>query len=424
MKEPHFAFYGHFGVGNLGNDTTFESALFGARKVFPHARITCVCRGPSEISKKYGIAVLPVDIDEDRRPGKGRSPRFNRNIFLRIFNRITDELYFWIHQPKWFREVDQFIVVGTGAIHDGNLPPWNVPYDLFKWCLAARLGGATVVFMSVGAGPINNPVSRLLLLQALRMGAYRSYRDKASFRFLASVGFDTRQDRLYPDVVFSLPVEGGVSNGAEVDSVKRVGLGVIAYYGGHGADGESIYRAYIAKLKSFATWLLSEGYDIRLLTGDLENDPRPAQELVYFIQNQTQPGWSARVIFEPMANAQDLHNQILKTDIVIASRFHNLVAALMAGRPVISIGFHEKNDSLMEDFGLSAYCQHIEELDTDKLIVQFNDMKSLLVPTSLNIQSKVIKYRESLDEQYQTVFSALRSSKFKSPIISQDRYVS
>jgi polysaccharide pyruvyl transferase WcaK-like protein len=401
MIKKHIVFYGHFGVGNLGNDTTLESAIHNAKKIHPDAMITCICRGPSVISSKYGIVALPVDIDEDRRPGEGS--RLKKNVFFRVINRIKDELAFWIIRPKWFKTVDHFVVVGTGAIHDGTAPPWNVPYDLFKWCGAARLGGAKVVFMSVGAGPIYHPVSRFLFLQALRMATYRSFRDKASFRFLESVGFDARKDHLYPDVVFSLPVNDKNTDCTDQDHAMRVGLGVLAYYGRH-ADftaGEQIYQTYVNKLKLFSVWLLREGFSIRFLTGDLENDPRPADELVEFIKQQAQPGWRDRVFAEPISNVQELTNQIIKTDIVVASRFHNIVAALMVGRPVISIGFHEKNDSIMQEFGLENYCQNIEELDVDKLIAQFVELRSNLASTSLNIQKQVLEYQSLLEEQYQ-----------------------
>ena len=403
MRAPHIVLYGHFGVGNLGNDTTLEFAIYNIRKIQPDVAITCICRGPHVISKKYGIDALPVDIDEDRRPGEGIP--LKKNFFFRIVNRIKDELGFWTSRTKWFRSVDRFIVVGTGAIYDGTAPPWNVPYDLFKWCSAARLGGAKVIFMSVGAGPIYHPVSRFLFLKALRMASYRSFRDRASLRFLESVGFDTAKDHLYPDVVFSLPVAGENVKGPNTNQANRVGLGVIGYYGEHHDvnAGKSIYQEYVDKLKEFSLWLLNEGFCIRFLTGDLENDREPAIELMEFINHQGQPDWRGRVIAEPISTVQELTNQIVETDIVVASRFHNIIAALMVGRPVISIGFHEKNDSLMKEFGLENYCQDIEELDIDKLIEQFTTMKSIASLTSLNIQRKVLEYQKMLREQYEIV---------------------
>ena len=66
--------------------------------------------------------------------------------------------------------------------------------------------------------------------------------------------------------------------------------------------------------------------------------------------------------------------QILETELIVATRFHNIVAALSAGRPAISIGYAEKNDALLEQVGLGAFCQWIEGLDTSRLIADFQTL--------------------------------------------------
>lgn len=406
MGAPHIVLYGHFGVGNLGNDTTLEAALYQIRKLYPAATVTCVCRGPRVIAARFGVATLPVDVSEDRTPGE--STQSEPNKLLRLVTRVVDELDFWVRRTLWFRSVDHFMVVGTGAIYDGTAPPWNMPYDLFKWCRAAKLGGAKVSFLSVGAGPIVHPVSRLLMLNALRGAAYRSYRDVASFQYLHSVGFDTKADKLYPDLVFSLPVTVEGATAINLAHPQRIGLGVIGYYGpSHDTvGGKPIYQAYVGKLKEFVQWLLQQGYSVRLLTGDLENDRQPADELLAFVRSQGLPEWQERILAEPIATVDDLSRQIAQTDLVIASRFHNLIGALMLGRPVMSVGFHAKNDSLMAEMGLQAYCQHIEQLEVAQLIAQFQLLLADLKPTVQRIQQKNAHYRQLLDEQYRHVLSA------------------
>jgi polysaccharide pyruvyl transferase WcaK-like protein len=58
-------------------------------------------------------------------------------------------------------------------------------------------------------------------------------------------------------------------------------------------------------------------------------------------------------------------------DIVVATRFHNVVGALALGKPVISVGYAKKNDMLLAGLGLGDFCQHIESLDPDLLMRQF-----------------------------------------------------
>jgi polysaccharide pyruvyl transferase WcaK-like protein len=42
------------------------------------------------------------------------------------------------------------------------------------------------------------------------------------------------------------------------------------------------------------------------------------------------------------------------------------------GRAPISLGYALKNDELMAEFGLGAFCQHIERFDTGVLMEQFD----------------------------------------------------
>lgn len=405
VHPPHVVLFGHYGVGNLGNDSSLEAALHGVRTHLPSATVTCVCRGPRVVAERYGIATLPMDVNEDRGPADPGQAR--PGLPRKLARRALDEVDFWVRRTRWLRTVDRFIVAGTGAIYDATSPPWNVPYDLFKWCRAAKIAGVKIVFLSVGAGPVVHRASRLLMLNALGIASYRSYRDTASFRYLQSVGFDTTRDRLCPDLVFGLALPDApppeVTNGHPL----RVGVGVMAYYGpAHDTTGGApLYRAYVAQMTRFVHWLLDQGHHVRLLTGDVDNDPQPAHEILASVREAGRPEWQARIVSEPIASAHALSLQIAQTDLVIASRFHNLVGALMLGRPVMSVGFHEKNDALMADMGLADYCQHIERIDVDRLIRQFDALRAQLGPVARRIVQKTADYRAALEEQYRCVLS-------------------
>ena len=92
---------------------------------------------------------------------------------------------------------------------------------------------------------------------------------------------------------------------------------------------------------------------------------------------------------------------MIDTDIIVASRFHNVVCALKLSKPTISIGYEAKNDDLMEHMGLGAFCQHIERFDVDDLIQQF---EALLLGKSLyegRVRRKLALMQETLARQEQ-----------------------
>jgi polysaccharide pyruvyl transferase WcaK-like protein len=59
----------------------------------------------------------------------------------------------------------------------------------------------------------------------------------------------------------------------------------------------------------------------------------------------------------------------------VATRFHNVLLALLCDKLVISISFHHKCESLM---GLLEYCLDINAFQADKLIEKFCKLETKL----------------------------------------------
>jgi polysaccharide pyruvyl transferase WcaK-like protein len=246
---------------------------------------------------------------------------------------------------------------------------------------------------------------------ALSLADYRSYRDEFSRRYLESIGFNSSQDRVCPDLAFSLatseilpsPDPHRSGNG------RIVGLGLMDYYGQHRSpqEGERIYQRYVEGTARFAAWLLEHGYIVRLLVGDLSYDKRVKGDVRRLLE---QKGWACdteRVIDEPISSADELYAQLARTDMVVATRFHNVLLALMLNRPVIALSYHEKMRSLMAGMGLADYCQDAAVLDVPGLIEQFTRLERNAETLSASIKQKAEEYRAALDEQYGRIFGDL-----------------
>ena len=61
-------------------------------------------------------------------------------------------------------------------------------------------------------------------------------------------------------------------------------------------------------------------------------------------------------------------------DLVVASRFHNLLCALKVGVPTLSISYARKNDVLQASMGLGDFCHPAAEIDFDRLVAQFREL--------------------------------------------------
>src|SRR5262249_51653949 len=158
----------------------------------------------------------------------------------------------FLHALKVARSLDVLFIPGTGVLDDFGATPTGLPYDLWRWCHAAKWAGAKIGFVSIGAGPIVRSLSRMLMKSAARCAAYRSYRDLPSKAFVNSIAMRTPQDPVFPDLAFGLPAP---ARPAREEGPLVVAVGVMAYFGWQGADGAAIYENYIRKLSDYVVWL-------------------------------------------------------------------------------------------------------------------------------------------------------------------------
>lgn len=404
MKEPKkklvkIALFGHFGQYNFGNETTLQAMLHHLRRRVPDAEITCICTRPDVAARAYGIRAIQFS----RAIVK---PWTSHNPFVRLLRKaligIPSEFCRWFMAFKMLLRTDIFIVPGTGLLTDAfGLAEWG-PYNAFKWCLIARLCRCRLFFVSVGAGPLSGVLGRFFVKSALSYADFRSYRDESTLKYLNSIGFQTNGDRVYPDLAFSLPKADMPNNNVQERSRPVVGLGMMhrfSMYGGGGRPTDECYALYIENLALFTERLLACGYDIRLLIGDL-GDRSVTREFKNLLRERIPAGCDGRVIDEPACSAEELLTQLTECDFVVATRFHNVLLALLLNKPVISISFHQKCTSLMSAMGLSEYCQDIKELNADQLMEQFREMEVNAGKLKRLIKRKTEESAKALDEQY------------------------
>jgi polysaccharide pyruvyl transferase WcaK-like protein len=391
-RPETIALFGLFGCGNMGNDASLEAMLGFLRAARPDARLFCVCDQPALVAERFGIETVPISRSRHVSGPGGRLGRRLRKLAAKFGDVVA--------AFGTARRADVMIVPGTGILDDFGERPYGMPFDLFRWCLAARLTGARVAMVSIGAGPIEHAASRRLMKAAARLAHYRSYRDDLSRRFMASIGFDVGHDPVYPDIVFRLEEPPSEETDRAASAPLRVGLGVMSYLGWYGfADGgDAIFDRYVEKLSRVAVRLLDAGHEIRLLTGETGD-----QTAVDRIRNEiaaARPELApARVVAEPITSLHDLMRQIGQTDIVIATRFHNIVCALKMGRPTISLGYARKNDVLMAEMGLGAFCHHVERFEVDAVVEQFSRLCAEREDYARGIRERSASFRQQLVAQ-------------------------
>jgi polysaccharide pyruvyl transferase WcaK-like protein len=356
------------------------------------------------VSGRDGIEAVPITTRTARIWDRDRPLPIR---LLMMFVGVAAELGQFRRAFGILKDTDVLIVPGTGLLTDAyGLSAWG-PYNLFKWSLTSRLRGCRLLFVSVGVGPLDSKLGRFLVKAALHGAHYRSYRDVSSLNYLQGVGFRNGHDRVYPDLVFSLPRTLIPDQDDRPRSRRVVGLGVMLYAGKYSVPSprDTATEEYLESLSAFVEWLLAKDYDVRLLIGDADTDLAVREQFESLLRVRSSTAYDdRRVIVRPLTSVQELFSEIAATDVLVATRFHNVIMALILNKPVIAISFHHKCSSLMSDMGLRRYCHDINEMDAHRLIEQFEQLEANREEVRHSIALKVADCSKALDEQYALLF--------------------
>jgi polysaccharide pyruvyl transferase WcaK-like protein len=150
--------------------------------------------------------------------------------------------------------------------------------------------------------------------------------------------------------------------------------------------------------------LLDHEYDVKLLLGDTDADPSVIDDLRAALRKRLASNIDERVTDQPIDSMHELLSQLSATDLVVATRFHNVLMSLLLNKPVIAISFHHKCSSLMSEMGLSEYCHDINQMNADTLIAQFQALDRNADDVKQKILQRVETFERALDEQFELLF--------------------
>jgi polysaccharide pyruvyl transferase WcaK-like protein len=355
VRAPRIALFGGYGIGNFGNDASLEAMLNFLCAEAPGAELSAICSGPDVVVERFALPSVPNGI----RPKSKRG-----NLIDKVLLRQPSLWLSWAHCLSVIGRYDYVIAAGTGVFDDFRDSPFGWPSRLLRWSLAARLCGVKFAYVSVGAGPIASPVSRLLMKWSAQLASHRSYRDEDSRDFMQRVGVDERASPVLPDLAFLLPRKPDAPRPV---GALTVGVGVMNYRGW--SDSEGAYRAYIDLHERLIRWIEGQGHKVKVVIGQAPTDLVAVRELERRLGRALISAEEAN-----MSSFHDAMTAIADTDMVVASRYHVQIAALKMRRPLISLGYAPKNDALMQLAGLDGFIHDVHVVDFEALTRQIDAM--------------------------------------------------
>jgi len=366
-RPYHLALFGVFGSGNFGNDATLDACMAALCPPLPRSRILCIAANPTGIAEAYGVEAVGLT-------------RRNR------YGQVLSELSSLFHAWRSLRRARRLIIAGTGVLDDQHVRPTQLPLEVLRWSLAARLAGAELVFLSVGAGPIDQVWSRRFLKTAVALAHEVSYRDSRSKDFMASIGRDVGSDRVLPDLALSLepPVDAQRPSAAQ----RAVAIGVLSRL--NWPESPDGYRRYEDNIVELAERIAAGGGLVRIVTGDeADMDTRDA-----IMQRLASTELSVEA--DECHSFSDVVRIVSACDVMVASRYHNLVAAVIAGIPIVSLAYGPKNDALLEQFEMPSWGHDIDSFSVE--VVMSNVREASRRP---RVSRETLEgYRQSIRDEF------------------------
>jgi polysaccharide pyruvyl transferase WcaK-like protein len=399
-KAPRVGIFGKVGAGNIGNDASMEAALGYLKSYQPDAIVDAMCTGPDTLRTRYGIDAIPLFWHHKFKAESGIGA-----TALKVLGKGVDV----VRTASWTRRHDVVICPGSGSL-EASLPmlPRGFPYALFLLSASGRLFRTKVAMVSVGAGAVNQPVTRWLFNSAARLAFYRSYREPGAREAMRQRGLDVSRDNVYPDLAFALPAPPGIP----VDE-QAVAVGVMAYYGTNDerAQAEEIYAAYVDGMKQFVRWLVDNGRKVVLVVGDANgSDGDVVQEILVDVRVNRPDLDPSAVTGAAVTTYADVLQALLPVSSVVAIRYHNVLAALQLSKPTIGISYSPKHDTLMAEMGLPEFCMAVSALDVSELIKLFTELES----RSAELQQTLVEHNAEKSRLIGELFAELSTALFPS----------
>src|SRR5215469_1757239 len=370
--------FDHMGWGNMGDAAVQEAFIINITRRVPDATLIGFSLYPEDTRKRHNIVSYPIrwwypGWEATHKPMANVPDRTSRRKELRtkfptfyaFAKRIYDcgrELAHLIRSYKVVRSLDVLLFSGGGQLCEMH---GDLPYNVFKFCVLAKLANTPVCIVGVGADLLQRPLNKFFAKWSVRLADYTSFRSNESKALVQSLGVKTKT-HVCPDPAYALDVKSYITSdpanrltGSESAALlgnlgietKTLVWPVPLYSCDHNTDRNvrlsnipspkvglnpmgfcdprrwprkdvASYHQYLAKLTAFSKWILAHNYRLEIFTSDVIVDVFAIEDLKERLLAVASSDERCNLAFRPVLTLRELFLQMSTFDFVITSKFH------------------------------------------------------------------------------------------------------
>ena len=388
----------HMGWGNMGDAAIQEAFIINIKRRLPTAVVIGFSLYPDDTRKRHNIVSYPIRWWYPGRKGSGLSPdsvpeprsrlksilkrRGTFYAWAKSINDLAREIAHLMRSYSTVRSLDLLIISGGGQLCELH---GDLPYNIFKFCVLAKLSNTPVFIVGVGADLLERPCNKFFARSSVRLAAYASFRSEESRALIRNLGVMSEMD-VCPDPAYALSVREYLTAeppntltlaesrallrnlGVETEThagpdpacafglqddppVRRpnkrcpkVGLNPMGYCDPRRwpRKDDDQYSRYLDKLVAFSKWLLDHDYQLEVFTSDIITDVFAIDDLKKKLLVGLSSDERAKVVFRPLPTLKELLLQMSSFDFVVTPKFHGVIFSHLLGKPLIALSYLPK----------------------------------------------------------------------------------
>lgn len=340
------ALSGYYGFDNAGDEALLSAITMSLKRLHPDLEFLVLSGNPQKTAHLHGVQAI-----------------YYMNPFQVLRGLLSSDL----------------LISGGGSIFQDVTSGRSLAYYISVVALA-KLLGKPVIFYAQGVGPINRPLSKVLMRLVANRVDLITLRDQDSLELLRDIGVNQPEIRVTSDPVFALtPLEEDF----EVVDIKLAQLmdpqkPVI----GVSVRQWSALEGYQPELAHCLDDLIEQGYQVLFIPMAYPDDVEESRRVASLME---QP---ATVLDQDLNSRQHLA-LISRMNFIIGMRLHSLVFAASMGTPFAGISYDPKVEAFLKQFSIQPLPLQYEEMKEQiDLLTSDHQLRDRIAEESLGLRDQ------------------------------------